>query len=95
MGDRGSGAAESGTAPMARSPEVVTSGIPIAGWYQGPTDCSIIRRMLAAGEPVSASSGHGALGSTEAGPEVNWSANVQRGTKRFSGPAARAAGIGR
>jgi hypothetical protein len=32
MGDQGSGTAESGTAPMARSPEVVTSGIPTAGW---------------------------------------------------------------
>jgi hypothetical protein len=54
--------------------------------YQGPTDRAIIRRMLAAGEPVSAPSGHGAPGSSEPGPEVNWSANVQRGTSRCSGP---------
>jgi hypothetical protein len=54
--------------------------------YQGPTDRAIIRRMLGAGESVSASSGHGAARSSKAGPEVNWTANVQRGTRRCSGP---------
>ena len=36
--------------------------------YEGPTDRAIIRRMLDAGEPVSASPGHGAPGSTRIRP---------------------------
>jgi hypothetical protein len=55
--------------------------------YDGPTDRAIIRRMLAAGESVTASPGGVPSGETESGPEANWSANVQRGTSHCSGPA--------
>ncbi len=54
--------------------------------YQGPTDRAIIRRKLADGEPVCACPVQGAPGSSESGAEVNWSANVQRGTRSCSGP---------
>lgn len=52
--------------------------------YTGPTDRPIIRRMIAAGEPVTACPGHGAPGESDAGPGVEGSANVQRGTCRIT-----------
>ena len=52
--------------------------------YTGPTDRPIIRRMLAAGEPVTATPGHVAPGDSDAGQDVRGSVNVQRGTMRFT-----------
>jgi hypothetical protein len=54
--------------------------------YQGPTDRAIIREMLAVGESVTAASADVPPGIDKPGPEVGWSANVQRGTRRCSGP---------
>lgn len=50
--------------------------------YAGPTDRPIIRKMLAAGEPVTATPGRVAPGDSDAGPDVIGSANVLRGTRR-------------
>jgi hypothetical protein len=57
--------------------------------YQGPTDRAIIREMLAAGESVTAAPVDVPPGIDKPVPEVGWSANVQRGTRRCSGPALR------
>jgi hypothetical protein len=63
---------------------VVTFGStpPPGALYTGPTDRPIIRKMLAAGEPVTAPPERVALGDSNAGQDVIGSANVQRGTKR-------------
>jgi hypothetical protein len=67
---------------------VVTFGSapPPAPLYTGPTDRAIIRKMLAAGEPVTASPAQSAPGDSDAGQDVIGSANVQRGTRRCSRP---------
>jgi hypothetical protein len=48
--------------------------------YDGPTDRAIIHQKLASGEPVSAVAAHVVPESVSSDPDVNWSANVQRGT---------------
>ncbi|QDU19845.1 recombinase family protein [Urbifossiella limnaea] len=65
---------------------VVTFGsaAPPGPLYTGPTDRPIIRKMLAAGEPVTASPGRVTPGDSNAGQDVTGSANVQRGTRRCS-----------
>jgi hypothetical protein len=67
---------------------VVTFGSasPPGPLYTGPTDRPIIRRMLAAGAPVTASLGCVTPGDSNAGQDVTGSANVQRGTRRCTGP---------
>jgi len=72
---------------------VVTFGPtpPPSPLYDGPTDRAIIRKMLAIGEPVSSVADHVVSRVSSPDPEVNWSANVQRGTSRCSGPRPRAA----
>jgi hypothetical protein len=50
--------------------------------YTGPTDRPIIRKMLAAGESVTATPEHVAPGHSDSGQDVIGSANVQRGTRR-------------
>ena len=58
--------------------------------YDGPTDRAIHRARLTAGESGSTAPGGVPPGpSMEPGQEVNWSANVQRGTSRCSGPRPR------
>lgn len=63
---------------------VVTFGSapPPAPLYTGPTDRAIIRRMLDAGESVTASRAQSPPGDSQAGQDVIGSANVQRGTRR-------------
>jgi hypothetical protein len=63
---------------------VVTFGSspPPGPLYTGPTDRPIIRKMLAAGEPVTATPGRVVPGDSNAGQDVIGSANVQRGTRR-------------
>ena len=63
---------------------VVTFGStpPPGALYTGPTDRAIIRKMLAAGESVTATPECVAPGSSNAGQDVIGSANVQRGTRR-------------
>ena len=63
---------------------VVTFGStpPPGPLYTGPTDRPIIRKMLAAGQSVTASPVHVAPGNSNAGQDVLGSANVQRGTRR-------------
>jgi hypothetical protein len=58
--------------------------------YDGPTSREIVAKRLAAGEPVSAGLGGVPSGQNGSGAEAGWSANVQRGTSRFSGPGHRA-----
>jgi len=72
---------------------VVTFGAtpPPSPLYDGPTDRAIIRQKLASGEPVTSVADHAVIRVGLSGPEVNWSANVQRGTSRCSGPRPRAA----
>jgi hypothetical protein len=50
--------------------------------YDGPTDRALLRKRIAAGEPVTAVPGCVASGASDAGQGVEGSANVQRGTKR-------------
>ncbi len=50
--------------------------------YTGPTDRPVIRKMLAAGQSVTASPVHVAPGDSNTGQDVIGSANVQRGTRR-------------
>ena len=57
--------------------------------YDGPTDRAIIRQKLASGEPVSSVADQVVPRISPSDPEVNWSANVQRGTSRCSGPGHR------
>jgi uncharacterized protein (DUF2267 family) len=52
--------------------------------YTGPSDRAIIRKMLAAGEPVTATPERVASGDSNSGQDVIGSANVQRGTRRCS-----------
>ena len=59
--------------------------------YDGPTGRTILRVRMAAGEPVAATPEGVPPGSPGPGPEANWSANMQRGTSRCSGPRPRAA----
>lgn len=63
---------------------VVTFGStpPPGPLYTGPTDRPIIRRMLAAGESVTAFPVRGESGDSNAGQDVIGSAIVQRGTRR-------------
>jgi hypothetical protein len=63
---------------------VVTFGSspPPGPLHTGPTDRPIIRKMLAAAEPVTATPEHVAAGNSDAGQDVIGSANVQRGTRR-------------
>ena len=63
---------------------VVTFGStpPPGPLYMGPTDRPIIRKMLAIGEPVTATPEFVAPGDSNAGQDVIGSANVQRGTRR-------------
>jgi hypothetical protein len=63
---------------------VVTFGSapPPGPLYTGPTDRPIIRKMLAAGESVTATPERVAPGDSNAGQGVIGSANVQRGTTR-------------
>ncbi len=72
---------------------VVTFGAtpPPSPLYDGPTDRAIIRQKLASGEPVSSVADQVVPRISPSDPEVNWSANVQRGTSRCSGPRPRAA----
>jgi len=72
---------------------VVTFGAtpPPASMYDGPTDRAIIRQKLASGEPVSLVASPAVPRDLPPGPEVRWSANVQWGTSRCSGPRPRAA----
>ena len=67
---------------------VVTFGAtpPPTPLYDGPTDRAIIRQKLASGEPVSSVADQVVSRIAPSDPEVNWSANVQRGTSRCSGP---------
>jgi hypothetical protein len=66
---------------------VVTFGAtpPPSPLYDGPTDRAIIRQKLASGEPVSSVADQVVPRNHLSDPEVNWSANVQRGTCRFWG----------
>jgi len=63
---------------------VVTFGStpPPGPMYTGPTDRPIIRKMLAAGESVTATAVCVTPGDSNAGQDVIGSANVQRGTRR-------------
>jgi len=63
---------------------VVTFGAtpPPSPLYDGPTDRAIIRQKLASGESVTSVADHAVIRVGLSGPEVNWSANVQRGTRR-------------
>ena len=56
--------------------------------YEGPSDRPVIKRMIAAGEPVSSGLGNGSPGILVAGQSVGGSANVKRGTRRCSRPPA-------
>jgi hypothetical protein len=58
------------------------SAPPPGSLYTGPTDRAIIRKMLAAGEPVTATPECVTPGGSNAGQDVIGSANVQRGTRR-------------
>jgi len=70
---------------------VVTFGAtpPPSRLYDGPTDRAIIRQKLASGEPVSSVADPVVPRISPSDPEVNWSANVQRGTSLCSGPGDR------
>jgi hypothetical protein len=50
--------------------------------YDGPTDRPIIKKMIAENRPVSPILGNGSSGSSPADPNVEWSANGQRLTRR-------------
>jgi hypothetical protein len=58
------------------------SAPPPAPMYNGLTDRAIVRKAVVAGESASLILGHGALGQPKTGPEDQWSAKVQRVTRR-------------
>ncbi len=55
--------------------------------YKGPTDRAIIRQKLATGEPVSSLANNAKPRTFSSDPEAKWSAHVQRGTTKVSGPS--------
>ncbi|WP_020475873.1 recombinase family protein [Zavarzinella formosa] len=71
---------------------IVTFGStpPPVTMYTGPTDRAIIRRMMAAGEPVTAVPERVAPEDSDAGQNVKGSANVQRVTRHCSRPGTSA-----